>query len=359
MCFSSSVAHAARHILPAVWVALTVALSTYDLAHAQTVQGRVVQPVSQAARQKIETLVAPVALYPDALLAQVLTAAAYPGDIARAARWLSRNADAVAQQDFSEGDAQNWDPSVKALLRFPTVIEKMNADLDWTAELGEAFVNQPEDVAAVVQSLREQAASTGVLQSNAQHRIRRMRDLDRDVIIIESVEPDVIYVPVYDPLLVYRPSPSFAQVALITFGSAVVIRSLIKSRDPWNWRTGAVYRPYWPGYRVARPDAVTVQPWRPDPRRLRAATVPRPAVVAPTVQRSFATRPVSRYERVQRPTAARSTYMRAPVVSRPVASRPYASRPAVRATYATRPSAVRAPAPTTKPKKKTTYPYSR
>jgi hypothetical protein len=364
MCFSSSLARAVRHFFLLGLVTFALTLSAYEGAHAQNAQGRVVQPASQSSRQNIEKLVAPVALYPDALLAQVLTAAAYPGDIVRAARWLSRNADAVARQDFSEGDAQNWDPSVKALLRFPTVIDKMNADLDWTTELGEVFVNQPEDVAASVQALRDQAASAGVLQTNAQHRIRRMRDLDRDVIIIESVEPDVIYVPIYDPLLVYRPSPSFAQVALVTFGSAVVIRSLIKSRDPWNWRTGAVYRPYWPGYRITRPEAVTAQPWRPDPRRFRSATVPRPAMTTPSVQRSFAARPVSRYERVQRSGVTRGAYVRAPAptrsaVSRPSASRSYASRPAVRSTYATRPPAVRVPAQPAKPKKKTTYPYSR
>jgi hypothetical protein len=100
---------------------------------------------------ELEKLLAPIALYPDALLAQVLPASAYPLEIVQAQRWLDKNKAAVAKQDFSGGDAQDWDPSVKALLRFPDVVRKLSDDLDWTTSLGDAIVNQPQDVANVIQ----------------------------------------------------------------------------------------------------------------------------------------------------------------------------------------------------------------
>ena len=321
------------------------------------------QTATVYSQQKIEALVAPVALYPDALLAQVFTAAAYPGDIVRAARWLSANPQAAEQQDFAGGDAQKWDPSVKALLRFPAVLEKMNADLDWTTELGEAFVNQPRDVAAAVQSLRAQAATAGVLQSNAQQKIRRVYELDREIIFIEPVQPDLVYVPYYDPFLVYRPTVGIGQVALITFGAAVILRSIIQPRDPWNWHTGAVYRPYWPGYGAARPNAVGVQPWRPDPARYRSNSVPRPASVRPPqAPARLQSQPVQRQPilrggqvrapsitrsppaAVQRPAPSRPSVTR-PSVNRPSAYRPSVNRPAARPnTYAPPRAPTRAPA---------------
>ena len=103
---------------------------------------------------ELEKLLAPIALYPDGLLAQVLAASAYPIQIVQVHRWLDRNADAVARNDYSGIDSTNWDPAVKALARFPDVIKKMSENLDWTTDLGDAFVNQPKDVADVIQALR-------------------------------------------------------------------------------------------------------------------------------------------------------------------------------------------------------------
>ncbi len=318
-----------RLILLACFGLVVVVSGAPDRAHAQT--------ATVYSQQKIETLVAPVALYPDALLAQVFTAAAYPGDIVRAARWLAANPQAAEQQDFAGGDAQKWDPSVKALLRFPAVLEKMNTDLDWTTELGEAFVNQPRDVAAAVQSLREQAANAGVLQSNAQQKIRRVYELDREIIFIEPVQPDLVYVPYYDPFLVYGPTVGFGQAALITFGAAVIIRSIIQPRDPWNWRTGAVYRPYWPGYGAVRPNAVAVQPWRPNPTRYRSNSVPRPAAVRPTqAPARLPSQPAQRQPfvgggQVRAPAVTRSpsAAVQRSAPTRPSAARPYVNRPSV------------------------------
>ena len=107
-----------------------------------------------------------LAQYPDApLLAQLLPASAYPLDIVQAQRWLDKNKAAVAKQVFSGGDAQDWDPSVKALLRFPDVVRKLSDDLDWTNSLGDAIVNQPQDVANVIQELRAKAQNAGALKT--------------------------------------------------------------------------------------------------------------------------------------------------------------------------------------------------
>ena len=98
-------------------------------------------------REELEKLLAPIALYPDPLLAQMLPASAYPVQIVQAQRWLDKNKALVAKNDYSAIDNQNWDPAVKALARFPDVIKMMSADLDWTTDLGDAEVNQPQDVA--------------------------------------------------------------------------------------------------------------------------------------------------------------------------------------------------------------------
>ena len=121
---------------------------------------------------ELEKLLAPIALYPDALLAQLLPAAAYPLDIVQAERWLDKNKTAVAKQDFSGADAEDWDPSVKAMLRFPAVLKKLSDDLDWTTSLGDAIVNQPQDVANVIQLLRDKAQKAGTLKTALSRRAR-------------------------------------------------------------------------------------------------------------------------------------------------------------------------------------------
>ena len=110
-------------------------------------------------REELEKLLAPIALYPDPLLAQMLPASAYPVQIVQAQRWLDKNKALVAKNDYSGIDNQNWDPAVKALARFPDVIKLMSADLDWTTDLGDAEVNQPQDVAEVIQDASRQGGS--------------------------------------------------------------------------------------------------------------------------------------------------------------------------------------------------------
>ena len=204
---------------------------------------------------ELETMLAPIALYPDALLAQLLPAAAYPLDVVQAQRWLDKHKTAVAKNDFTAADRENWDPSVKALLRFPTVLQKMNDDLDWTENLGYAIVNQPQDVANVIQLLRQKAEKSGALVTTREQKVTRQKQDGRDVVIIESQDPSVVYVPSYNPQSVFTPgyNPAGAVVAgLLTFGVGVAVGSAI-SQPYWNWGAGAFYPPVWPGYAAWRP----------------------------------------------------------------------------------------------------------
>ena len=125
-------------------------------------------------REELEKLLAPIALYPDPLLAQMLPASAYPVQIVQAQRWLDKNKALVAKNDYSGIDNQNWDPAVKALARFPDVIKLMSADLDWTTDLGDAEVNQPQDVAEVIQDLRAKAEAAGTLKTTDQQTVERV-----------------------------------------------------------------------------------------------------------------------------------------------------------------------------------------
>ncbi|MCP8941160.1 DUF3300 domain-containing protein, partial [Alsobacter sp. SYSU M60028] len=205
-----------------------------------------------------------IALYPDELLAQMLPAAAYPLEIVQAARWIERNRDAVSRNDFSGADAQNWDPSVKAMVRLPGLVTKMNEQLTWTSDLGDAFVNQPQDVANVIQELRLKAADKGTLTSTPEQVVTRRVESGRDVVYIQPANPEVIYVPTYDPAVVYGPGPLLTTA--LVFGAAAAIGSIWYDNYWWNWGSGRVYPPVWPGYPGWRPPPPRPPGgWRPPP----------------------------------------------------------------------------------------------
>lgn len=149
--------------------------------------------------QQLQDLVAPIALYPDALVAQILAASAYPTQIVEAERFLQQSPDLKGKDLGNAVDQQDWDPSVKALCQFPTVLANMDKDLTWTSELGDANVNQQADVMNAIQYMRHQAQQAGNLKSTPQQTVNNQGD-DID---IAPAEPDVVYVPEYDPELVY------------------------------------------------------------------------------------------------------------------------------------------------------------
>ncbi len=156
-------------------------------------------PPVQQPPQELQQLVAPIALYPDALVAQILAASTYPTQIVEAERWLQRHSDLKGDKLAKEVDKQDWDPSVKAMAQFPSVLENMDKNLSWTSSLGEAYVTQPQDVTDAVQTLREEARKAGQLNTNEQEKVTTQGN----TIIIEPANPEVVYVPAYDPWLVY------------------------------------------------------------------------------------------------------------------------------------------------------------
>jgi hypothetical protein len=153
----------------------------------------------KASPTELQQLVAPIALYPDALVAQILAASTYPTEIVEADRWMQRHSNLKGQELAKEVDKQDWDPSVKALAQFPSVLENMDKNLSWTSSLGEAYANEPQDVTNAVQEMRQQARKAGHLDSNEQEQVTTQGN----TIIIEPANPEVVYVPAYDPWLVY------------------------------------------------------------------------------------------------------------------------------------------------------------
>jgi hypothetical protein len=156
-------------------------------------------PPAQQTPQELQQLVAPIALYPDALVAQILAASTYPAEIVEADRWMQSHSNLKGDELAKEVDKQSWDPSVKALAQFPSVLENMDKNLSWTSSLGDAYANQQQDVTNAVQTLRQQAHNAGHLNSNEQEKVATQGN----TIVIEPANPEVVYVPQYDPWLVY------------------------------------------------------------------------------------------------------------------------------------------------------------
>lgn len=148
---------------------------------------------------EIDQMLAPIALFPDVLLSQILIASTYPLEVVEAARWRRDRQTLEGEAAVNAAAGQDWDPSVQALVAFPQVLDRMDQDLDWTQRLGEAFLFQEEQVMARVQVLRERAYAAGSLDSQTQLRVSR----DDGVIIIEPPSPQLIYVPYYDPRYIY------------------------------------------------------------------------------------------------------------------------------------------------------------
>jgi hypothetical protein len=197
-------------------------------------------PAPQSAQQ-IQALVAPVALYPDQLLAQVLSAATYPDQISDAETWLSHQT-ATGQALMDQVNQQTWDPSVKALTAFPSVMSQMASNLAWTSQLGEVFHFQHADVMQAVQALRAQAQTAGNLKSSSQMTVVEQTP---GTIVIEPVNPSVVYVPVYNPAVIYGTTyvvPGYtagemAAASVISFGAGIAIGAMMSGSccHAWGW----------------------------------------------------------------------------------------------------------------------------
>ena len=181
------------------WLAASLLL--VSAAHAQGTASSTSPPPFKA--EELDALLAPIALYPDSLLAQILMASTYPLEVVQAARWSKANPKLDGDAAVKKVEGESWDVSVKSLVAFPNVLEMMNEKLDWTQKLGDAFLAQQKDVAAAIQRLRRQAQNAGNLQSNQQQVVRS----EAQTIIIEPAQPQVVYVPAYNPTVVYGTWP--------------------------------------------------------------------------------------------------------------------------------------------------------
>lgn len=190
----------------AVFICTVAIISTDCIAQYAPPPAEQAAPVAPSlTQQQLDQLVAPVALYADPLLANILTASTYPLEVVEADRWIADPSNAALKGDALTTAlvAQDWDPSVKALVPFPQVLKMMDGHLDWTERLGEAFLAQQADVMDAVQRLRQRAQSAGTLQSSPQQTVAS----DGGVNTISPPPTEVIYVPVYDPWCVYGPWP--------------------------------------------------------------------------------------------------------------------------------------------------------
>ena len=180
------------------------------------------QPLSP---EELGQLVAPIALYPDALVAQILAGSTYPTQVVEADRWVQSQGNVPPEQLAAAANQQNWDPSVKALVAFPSVLAQMDKNIQWTTDLGNAYYNQPDDVMSAVQSMRARAQAAGTLHNTPQQDVSD----DGGNIIIAPANPEVVYVPVYNPWGVYGapigiyPGYYYGPPAGVYFGSGLAI----------------------------------------------------------------------------------------------------------------------------------------
>jgi hypothetical protein len=205
------------------------------------------------AANELQQLVAPIALYPDALVAQILGAATFPDQVAAASSWLQQNKSLAGPALMQAVDTQPWDPSVQALTQFPSVLDNLAHNLSWTSALGEAYHTQAADVMSAIQALRTQAMAAGNLKSGPQITVVQQPP---QVIVIQPTNPQVVYVPQYNPTVVYgtpyvTPGYSTADVvatSLLAFGVGIAVGAAISnnccgwSYSYWNcnWHGGAV-----------------------------------------------------------------------------------------------------------------------
>jgi hypothetical protein len=157
--------------------------------------------------EELDQMLAPIALYDDALLSQVLMAATYPLEIVEASRWLQANPNLKGDAAVKAVADKSWDVSVKSMVAFPSVLSQLNDHLDWTQKLGDAFLGQQQDVAASIQRLRARAAAAGTLKSGPQTTVTAESQGGETVYVVQQANPDVVYVPTYDPNTAYGQWP--------------------------------------------------------------------------------------------------------------------------------------------------------
>ena len=264
--------------------------------------------------EELDQLLAPVALYPDALLSQITTASTNPQEILDVNTWLEHNPGLTGPALTDAAEKQGFDPAFIALVNFPQVLEMMAEHVDDYAAIGRAFTADQGAVSASIQRLRAQAYDSGALRSNPQQTVNLQQSAGQTIYVIQPANPTVVYVPQYDPTVVYvRPAPTVVATSLISFHVGIGIGALVVDRPwgwggwGWNWGARRVYynHGYWGGW---------ARPYRPPHPWYR----PRPIV--------WANRPGYRGNWGYRPPHYRPPYRPAPRPGHP-GNRPVPGRP--------------------------------
>ena len=195
---------------------------------------------------ELEQILAPLALHPDALLAQILMASTYPLEVVQAARWVQANPKVTGKALEDALAKQPWDPAVKSLTAVPQVLQQMNDNLEWMQKLGDAFLAQQADVMATVQALRAKASASGNLKSTPEQVVKTETVETKTVYVIESAQPDVVYVPAYNPTVVYGSwgypayppyymyPPGYVYAPGLAFATGVVVGAAIWGNCNWG-----------------------------------------------------------------------------------------------------------------------------
>ena len=243
-----------KTLVAGISFALIVAAASYGFQ--EQAQGTDVGGAADGApmsANELQALVAPIALYPDALVAQILAASTFPDQVAIADYWLQQNRNLSGGPLAQAVDKQSWDASVKALTGFPSILDNLAKNLNWTSSLGEAYHNQPSEVMSAIQTLRAKAMAAGKLRSTPQITVTQQSP---QTIVIQPANPQVVYVPEYNPAVIYgtpyvTPGYSAGDVAAasaISFGAGIAVGALADGGccgwgwDSWNcdWGGGAV-----------------------------------------------------------------------------------------------------------------------
>jgi hypothetical protein len=214
--------------------------------------------------QELDSLVSPIALYPDSLVAQILAASTFPDQVAVADNWLQQNKNLSGSALMQAVNTQSWDPSVKALTQFPSVLNNMAQNLAWASQLGEAYHNQQSQVMSAIQTLRQQAKAAGNLESTPQQTVTTQSQGGQQVIVIQPANPQVVYIPQYNPTVVYGTpytAPGYSTGAvvatgLLSFGAGIAVGAMMSGGccgwgySSWNcnWYHGGAYYGGHPDY---------------------------------------------------------------------------------------------------------------
>jgi hypothetical protein len=212
-------------------------------------------PPSQAlAADQLDDLVAPIALYPDPLVGQILVASTYPLELVQAAQWLARNPGLTGAALTQAAQEQNWDPSVQALVVFPDLVKRLYQDVTWITNLGNAFLNQQGEVMDAIQRMRLKAQQAGKLASTSQQTVTDAGSAGQPVIEIEPANPQVIYLPQYDPAYIWGPALYYPYASWYYpggyFGFGMGIPMGVYFGGGWGGWGGWGWRPGWGGHNV-------------------------------------------------------------------------------------------------------------